>query len=125
MTADFAYDPITAIDEANATGETAVLCAEIRQTMRITLITSIWRRLAGMDDSLRPAWAAAKPIYESGEPERALMRSVAAVALPRPEPLAPTAIVCVGLTESDIVAARAVIAAYNRSNGLNLMALAA
>ena len=78
-----------------------------------------------MDDSLRPAWAAAKPIYESGEPERALMRSVAAVGLPRPEPLAPTAIVCVGLTESDIVAARAVIAAYNRSNGLNLMALAA
>jgi hypothetical protein len=30
-----------------------------------------------------------------------------------------------GLTEGDIVAARAVIAAYNRSNGLNLMALAA
>ena len=125
MTADFAYDPVTAIDEAQATGETAVLLAEIRQTMRIPLVTSIWRGLAGMDDSLRLAWAAAKPIYESGEPERALMRSVAAVGLPRPEPLAPTAIVCVGLTESDIVAARAVIAAYNRSNGLNLMALAA
>jgi hypothetical protein len=39
--------------------------------------------------------------------------------------LAPTALACVGLSESDIVAARAVIAAYNRSNGLNLMALAA
>ena len=75
--------------------------------------------------SLHLAWAAAKPIYESGEPERALMRSVAAVGLPRPEPLAPTAFACVGLTESDIVSARAVIAAYNRSNGLNLMALAA
>ena len=96
MTADFAYDPVTAIDEAQATGETAVLLAEIRQTMRIPLVTSIWRGLAGMDDCLRLAWAAAKPIYESGEPERALMRSVAAVGLPRPEPLAPTAIVCVG-----------------------------
>ena len=40
--------------------------------MRIPLVTSIWRGLAGMDDSLRLAWAAAKPIYESGEPERAL-----------------------------------------------------
>jgi len=125
MTTDFAYDPVTAIDEAQATGETAVLFAEIRQTMRIPLVTSIWRGLAGMDDSLRLTWAAAKPIYESGEPERALTRSVAAVGLPRPEPLAPTALACVGLTESDIVAARAVIAAYNRSNGLNLMALAA
>ena len=90
MTADFSYDPVTAIDEAQAVGETA-LFGEIRQTMRIPLTTSIWRGLAGMDDSLRLAWVAAKPIYESGEPERALTRSVAAVGLPRPEPLAPTA----------------------------------
>jgi hypothetical protein len=93
--------------------------------MRIPLVTSIWRGLAAMDDGLRPAWAAAKPIYESGEPERALTRCVAAVGLPQSEPLAPTALACVGLAESDVVAARAVIAAYNRSNGLNLMALAA
>jgi hypothetical protein len=71
------------------------------------------------------AWTAAKPIYESGEPERALKRAIAATGLPRPEPLAPTALACVGLTEGDIIAARTVIAAYNRSNGLNLMALAA
>jgi hypothetical protein len=42
MTVDFAYDPVTAMDEATATGETAVLFAEIRQTMRIPLVTSIW-----------------------------------------------------------------------------------
>jgi hypothetical protein len=125
MTADFFYDPVTAIDEAKAVGETAASFAEIRQTMRIPLVTSIWRGLAAMDDGLRPAWAAAKPIYESGEPERALTRCVAAVGLPQSEPLAPTALACVGLAESDGVAARAVIAAYNRSNGLNLMALAA
>jgi hypothetical protein len=111
MTADFAYGPVTVLDEANAVGETAVLFAEIRQIMRIPLVTSIWRGLAGMDDSLRLAWAAAKPIYQSGEPERALAHSVVAVGLPRPEPLAPTALACVGLTEGDIVAARAVIAA--------------
>ena len=62
MTVDFAYDPVTAMDEATATGETAVLFAEIRQTMRIPPVTSIWRGLAGMGDSLRLAWAAAKPI---------------------------------------------------------------
>ena len=79
MTVDFAYDPVTAMDEATATGETAVLFAEICQTMRIPLVTSIWRGLAGMGDSLRLAWVAAKPIYESVEPE--LTRSVAAVGL--------------------------------------------
>ncbi len=115
MTTDFAYDPVTAIEEAKAVGETAVLFAEFRQTMRIPLVTSIWRGLAGMDDGLRLAWGRCEPIYGSGEPECALTRSVAAVGLPRPEPLAPTALACVGLTESDIIAARAVIAAYNRS----------
>ena len=99
MTVDFAYDSVAAMDEATATGETAVLFSENRPTMRIPLVISIWRGLAGMGDSLRLAWAAAKPIYENGEPERALTRSVAAVGLPRPEPLAPTALAGMGLTE--------------------------
>jgi hypothetical protein len=74
--------------------------------MRIPLVTSIWRGLTGMDDSLRLACAAAKPIYESGEPERALTRSVAVVGLPRPEPLVPTALACVRRAESDVIATR-------------------
>ena len=61
MTADFAYHPGTAIDEVKAVGETAALFAEICQIMRIPLVTSIWRGLAGVDDSLHLAWAAAKP----------------------------------------------------------------
>ena len=125
MRSDFTYDPVTAIDESAAVGETALVFAEIRRTMGIPLVTSIWRGLAGMDDSLRLVWDAAKPIYESGEPERALARSIAAADLPSPEPLAPTALACIGMTEGDVRTARAVIAAYNRSNGLNLMALAA
>jgi hypothetical protein len=52
VTVDFAYDPVTAIDESSAVGDTAVLFADIRQTMGIPLVTSIWRGLAGMDDML-------------------------------------------------------------------------
>jgi hypothetical protein len=123
MRSDFAYDPVTAIDESAAVGETALVFAEIRRTMDIPLVTSIWRGLAGMDGGLRPVWDAAKPIYESGEPERALARSITVADLPSPEPLAPTALTCIGMTEGDVRTAHAVIAAYNRSNGLNLMAL--
>jgi hypothetical protein len=98
MRSDFTYDPVTAIDESAAVGETALVFAEFRRTIGIPLITSIWRGLAGMDDSLRPAWDAAKPIYESGEPERALARCITATDLPSPEPLAPTALTCIGMT---------------------------
>ena len=83
-------------------GKRPLLFAEIRQIMRIPLVTSIWRGLAGMTTPARPA----KPIYESGEPERALARSVAVVGLPRPEPLAPTALACVRPAESDVIATR-------------------
>jgi hypothetical protein len=124
MRSDFTHDPVAAIDESAAVGDTALVFAEIRRTMDIPPITSIWRGLAGTDDSLRPVWDASKPIYESGEPERTLARSIAAANLPSPEPLAPAALTCIGMTEGDVRTAQAVIAAYNRSNGLNLMALA-
>ena len=52
MGKDFSYDPVTAVDEATATGETAEIFADIRQTMAIPLVTSIWRGLASIDDSL-------------------------------------------------------------------------
>jgi len=63
---DISYDPVTAMDEASATGETAEIFADIRLTMGIPLITSIWRGLAGMEDSLPVAWAMAKPVFLSG-----------------------------------------------------------
>jgi hypothetical protein len=53
MMADFAYDPVKAIDEAKTTGETVASFAEIRQTMPTPLVTSIWLGLAGIDDGLR------------------------------------------------------------------------
>lgn len=125
MASDFSYDPVTAIDETTATGRTAEVFADIRQTMEIPLVTSIWRGLAGMDDSLEATWAVTKPIFESGLPEPALARIVAGADLPRPEPLAPTQLACVGIGEHELADIRAILAAYNRSNGMNLVALAA
>ena len=60
MKADFSYDPVTAVDEASATGEVAKIFADIRETMRIPLVTSIWRGLAGMEDSLETVWQASR-----------------------------------------------------------------
>jgi len=125
MSTDFSYDPVTAVDEATATGATAEIFADIRATMGIPLITSIWRGLAGMEDCLPRVWALTKPIYLSGLPEGALARVIARANLPLPEPLAPTQLACVGISPRDLDDIRAILAAYNRSNGMNLVALAA
>ncbi|NIO40925.1 MAG: hypothetical protein GTO41_12545, partial [Burkholderiales bacterium] len=125
MATDFSYDPVTAVDEATATGKTAEIFADIRETMGIPLITSIWRGLAGMGESLDTVWKATKPIYLSGHTELALARVIDQTGLPIPEPLAPTQLACIGISGTDLTAIRTIIDAYNRSNGMNLVALAA
>jgi hypothetical protein len=122
---DATYDPVTAVDEATATGETAAIFADIREVMGIPLITSIWRGLAEVDESLPKAWSIAKPLYQTGQPEAGLARIVARADLPVPVPLTTCQLVCVGLDARELVKARAVIGVYNRSNGMNLVALAA
>jgi hypothetical protein len=122
---DTSYDPVTAADEANATGSIAGIFADIRAMMGLPLLTSIWRGLADMDDALPRVWSVAKPLYTTGGPERALDRVIERVNLPVPEPLTQTQLACVGMSEKDLAAAKMVIAAYNRSNGMNMVALPA
>jgi hypothetical protein len=93
--------------------------------MGIPLVTSIWRGLAGMDASLGKVWALAKPIYHSSLPEVALARVIAGAYLPLPQRLAATQLACVGIGPRDLDSIRAILAACNRSNGMNLVALAA
>ena len=70
MSSDISYDPVSAIDENEAVGLTADIFLDIRQTMKIPLVTSIWRGLADIDDSLEAVWSMAKPclLYTSPSP---------------------------------------------------------
>lgn len=124
MTSDFSYDPVTAVDEATANGTTAEVFSDIRETMGIPLVTSIWRGLAGMDDSLQAVWSATKPIYLSGQADRALERVIKQTPLPIPQAPPPTLLTCAGIDDAQLASIRSVLNAYNRSNGLNMVALA-
>ncbi len=117
---DFTYDPVTAVDEQTATGVTAEIFADIRSVMGIPLVTSIWRGLAGMGDSLEIAWQATRPIYLHGCPDQVLAQVVEQTVLPAPAPLAPTQLKCTGIDAQALSHIRTIINAYNRSNGMNL-----
>jgi len=125
MTAPHRRDPVTAISEAEATGRTAEIFADIRDVMQIPIITSIWRVLADFDGGLEAAWAAVRPIYESGQPDTALQKLKEQARFPVPDPLPVGRLVSAGVLAEDLPAIRAIIDAYNRSNGMNLIALTA
>lgn len=120
-----AYNPVTAIDESSATGQTALIFADIRATMQIPLVTSIWRGLQGIEDSLPAAWAQTKPIYASGLPARSLHSVVTQAALPQAESGASVDWILAAGGPSELSAALTIIDAYNRSNGLNFLTLTA
>jgi hypothetical protein len=118
-------DPVTAITEAEATGETAAIFADIRATLEVPVVNLIWRHLATIDGGLAWAWAAAKPIYTTGAAEAAGDRLRETLKLPMPELPAPGAFRSIGMDAEAVETARAVVAAYDRGNTLNLMALTA
>ena len=47
--AQFGDDPVSAITEEEAAGQIAEIFADIRDTMGIPLLTSIWRTLVSVD----------------------------------------------------------------------------
>ena len=122
---DYGSDPVSAIAETEATGEVANIFADIRSTMEIPLLTSIWRSLVSVDGGLVATWAAAKPLYLTGQPEAALGRIMGRTTLPVLEPLVPGQLSCAGVLPEELSLVRGIIDAYNRSNGMNMVALTA
>jgi len=121
----YVHDPVSAISESEATGETAAIFTDIRRCMRIPLLTSIWRTLAGIEGGLSAVWRAAKPLVESGRPAAAVQQLRDPNKLPVPEPLVEGQLACAGVEESQLFLIRSLIDAYNRSNGINLITLTA
>ena len=122
-TSDFDYDPVNVVNEATASGVVGDLFGDIRRTMHIPIVTSIWRALAVDPVTLASTWRQTKIIFESNLPDRYLgelkERSVCGVkALQNQFDATLT-------THQDIPQIQAVIASYNRSNTLNLIALSA
>ena len=123
MSSDISYDPVSAIDENEAVGLTADIFFDIRQTMKIPLVTSIWRGLADIDDSLEAVWSMAKPIYKTEKVEKKLKAIISKIDLPLPSPLEIDELENCGLIRQDWEQISIILKAYNRSNGMNMVAL--
>ena len=123
MNSDISYDPVSVIDEKEAIGETAKIFKDIRETMNIPLITSIWRSLAEIDDSLKKIWTIARPIYETQNPEKKLNEIIEEIKLPLLPKYTDDELSKCRLTPKDWEEILIILKAYNRSNGMNMVVL--
>jgi hypothetical protein len=118
-------DPVPAITEAAATGETATIFADIRQVLGVDVVNLIWRHLATMDGALPWAWQALRPLYVDGSvigQATALRRDL---ALPPMPPIQAELYAALGLRPEDMAAIRGVLSAYDHTNGMAVVALTA
>lgn len=125
MSEDLGYDTVTALAESDATGKIADIFSDIRHTMQIPILTSIWRVLADSETDLDLTWKAVKPLYATGQPEAGLARLRSEAKFPVLEPVSLSEIDAIGMPSEEFRSAKAVLAAYNRSNSLNLITLTA
>ena len=118
-------DPVPAITEAAATGETAAIFADIRQVLEVDVVNLIWRHLATIDGALPWAWGTLRPIYVDGTVRREAVALHEELGLP-PMPAIPIDVfAALGLRPDDMAAIRDVLAAYDHTNAMAMVALSA
>src|SRR5271163_1774746 len=118
-------DPVPAITEAAATGEIADIFADIRRVLGVEVVNLIWRHLATIPRALPWSWGILRPLYIDGTiaAEAAALRCD--LDLPWLPPFPPEVLAAAGLLDGDISTIRDVLAAYDRTNAMALIALSA
>ena len=118
-------DPVPAIAEAAATGETAVLFADIRKVYGVNVVNLIWRHLATIDGALAHVWGAVRPLYADGTVAREAESLRAALVLPSAPEVPRYVLGAAWLSAEDRLGIGRVMAAYDRTNAMALLALSA
>jgi hypothetical protein len=118
-------DPVPAITEAAATGETAAIFADIRAVLGVDVVNLIWRHLATEEGALPWTWQALRPLYADGSiatQASGLRQELALPAMPSiPAPL----FAGLGLGPDDMLTIRRVLSAYDHTNAMAVLALTA
>jgi hypothetical protein len=118
-------DPVPAITESAATGEIAEIFADIRQVYRVGVVNLIWRHLATFPQALPWVWQSVRPLYVDGTIEREAAVLRASIAVPDFPAFPASVIAAAGLGEHDLNQIRTILAAYDRTNAMALIALSA
>ena len=109
--------------EAAASGDIAEIFADIRGVLGVAVVNLIWRHLATIPRALPWAWGTLRPLYVDGTLTAEAAALHGDLDLPWLPPFPPEVLAAAGLLDRDISAIRNVLAAYDRTNAMALIAL--
>ena len=108
-------DPVPAVAEAGATGETAEIFTDIRRVLGVEVVNLIWRHLAMIPDALPWVWRMLRPLYADGTIATEAQALHGQLALPQLPPVPAELLAAVDLAGGDIATIRNILAAYDRT----------
>ena len=118
-------DPVPAIAEASATGAVAEIFADIRRVLGVEVVNLIWRHLATIPDALPWAWGMLRPLYADGTIAAEAQTLHNQLSLPHLPMLPGEIFAAIDLGNNERASIREVLAAYDRTNAMALVALSA
>src|SRR3954464_6880418 len=102
-------DPVPAIAEADASGETAAIFTDIRAVLGVGVVNLIWRHLATIPGALPWAWGTMRPLYVDGTIATEAAALHDDLDLPKLPAFPLEVLSAVGLLESDVNTIRNVL----------------
>jgi len=120
-----AADPLPAIAESDATGDTAILFDDIRQTLAVPVVNLIFRRLATFPQALPWCWQTLKPLYVDGTIDRQADALRESLVFPVGQAISHESLANADLSRDDLQTIRMILRSYERSNAMNLVAFSA
>ena len=109
------------LQERDATGDVAVIYAEIRRLWAVPYVSSLQRHLATRRGWLEWTWASLAPAFTSGQAQTAGRHAVEGLAVPRLAPVSRDALRVWGVDADGEAAIRATCASFVRVSPINLM----
>ena len=120
-----ASDPIPAVVESEATGDIKNIFDDIKNVTGVDVVNLVWRRLAKTENALPYLWGVLRPLYESGFINHPAVEFQNQLVFPKLPKFKDEILFASGIDNLAKITIKNILASYNRTNTVNLIALQA
>ena len=120
-----ASDPIPAVLESEATGDIKDIFDDIKNVTGVDVVNLVWRRLAKTKNALPYLWGVLRPLYESGFINYQALEFQNQLVFPKLPRFKDEILFALGIDNLAKITINNILASYNRTNTVNLIALQA
>ena len=120
-----ASDPIPAVVESEATGDIKNIFDDIKNVTGVDVVNLVWRRLAKTENALPYLWGVLRPLYESGFINHQAVEFQNQLVFPKLPKFKDEILFASGIDNLAKITIKNILASYNRTNTVNLIALQA